>query len=94
MKIDQKSTFSKLNKFQVYVIAGQPVSPTSDVIEVIDMEKLTLSVLKAPNGTNLAVATVTDVSLINACIVPLEDKSSVIVTGGFRYFPFNTSRYI
>ena len=53
-----------------------------DVIEVIDTEKLTLSVLNYANGTAVKIPTLTDVQLIYSCLIPLEEQNSVVVLGG------------
>ena len=74
----------------MYIIGGQVPIPANDVIEVFDMTTMQLSTLKAPNGTDLKVATVTNISLIYPCMVPLEDKNSIVVTGGTRTYPSTT----
>ncbi len=53
-----------------------------DVIEVIDTENMTLSVLNYANGTAVKIQTVTDVQLIYSCLIPLEEQHSVVVLGG------------
>ncbi len=53
-----------------------------DVIEVIDTENMTLSVLNYANGTAVKIHTVTDVQLIYSCLIPLEEQNSVVVLGG------------
>jgi hypothetical protein len=61
-----------------------------DVIEVIDTEKLTLSVLNYANGTAVTIPNVTDVQLIYSCLIPLEEQNSVVVLGGDHRW--NTNR--
>jgi hypothetical protein len=51
------------------------------------MVNMTLSAAKYPNGTNMTVASVTDIGLINPCIVPLPDKNSIVIIGGVHNYP-------
>jgi hypothetical protein len=51
------------------------------------MTNMTLSAAKYPNGTNLTIASVTDIGLIYPCIIPLEDKNSIIIIGGVNNYP-------